>query len=171
MRRDVSPLNEDMIAQRYADRVTSRGGLCGRILPALDRGHARRLMMRRKEQLHADLQCPRFDSPHEHPAILRAIDVLDRKTQRLLGGGGRRFQLVDRLEQTHPAKPAQRWLAIARDIYSRGGRYRHERASLHAEAFQKSPIFSFYPAELRLGVAHQVHLVHRHNDLANPEQA
>src|SRR6266404_7054903 len=97
MRRDVSALDEDMMAQRYADRVTGRGGLCGRILPALDRGHARRFVMRRKEQLGADTQCPRFDSPYKHPAILHTIDILDRKTQWLLVGGWRWFQLVDRL--------------------------------------------------------------------------
>jgi hypothetical protein len=171
IRRDVTAFNKNVIAQVDADRFSRRSGFGRRRWPTLDRRHPRRFVVRREKQLIAHPQRPGLNSSHKDTSILHAINILNRKTQRLLRIRLSCLQLVDRLKQARPLEPRDGRIAVAHNIYPGAGRDRYERARFQPERLQGLSIHFLDFPERGLRVVGEIHLVYGHNYLANPKQA
>src|SRR5882724_10097641 len=99
-------------------------------------------MVRREQEPVADPQRTGFNSPRENTSVVRSVNILDGKTERLLAGGFDGFQGVDCLEQRSSLKPWRRAI-LGDNIRPVGRRNRDERASGQAAALQKVAVFPF----------------------------
>ncbi len=102
-------LDENMIAQRDSD------GFAGatptplrRRSPSLNRGHSRRLVMRRKNKLVADSDRSRLDPARKDPPFIHPINILNRKTKGQLGGRTHDIQVCPVLRADWAAEPRHR---------------------------------------------------------------
>src|SRR5438477_3669426 len=101
-------------------------------------------MVRREQQLVAYPQGAGLDAAREDAAVLHAINILNRKSQRLVRDRFGWFELIDRLKNGRPVKPTHRPLGIVRDIRAHTGGNRHKGARIYPELFKESAIFCFY---------------------------
>ena len=117
----------------------------------------------------SDLQGSRFDPPGEDPALIKLINLLDRKTERLAARQFGDFEVIQHVEHGRPFPP-RHVRAVRSDIVPVLGGNGYELLRLHTDRFEKLAIFLFEALEALLRIILQVHLVHQDRDLLDAEQ-
>jgi hypothetical protein len=189
VRNDVAALDENLLGERDADALASGGVVARRGVPTLDAGDDAGFCIGRKNERVADAQRAAFYATGDHAALVETIHVLDGEAHREFGERFRRLEGVEHVEHGRAGIPVHRVLH-GRDIVAcrvvrerreihrfecdiravaRGDR--HERARLDADLREESFVFrnDFFKDLVR--VIHEIHLVHRDDDLVNAEQA
>ena len=149
-------------------------------MPSLDSGHDAGLGVWREDQGIADAKRAGIDASRDDPALVEAINVLHRKAERQFGQRLRRFEGVEHFEDGRAGIPGDCWLdsfravdrsiAAAGDVDAVAGGDGDEGARFDADLPEEIFILGDDAVEDRLGIIDEVHLVHRHDDLADAEQ-
>jgi len=124
---------------------------------------------RQEEHLVADRDGARFDAPRDDAALVELVHVLHRQAQRELGTVVVGLEVVERLEDGEALVPGH-LLALFHDVLAVIGGDRDERMRLHVDRRQVPEIGVARLVENLLGVSDEVHLVHDHRDLADPQE-
>ena len=135
-------LDKDLLGQRDADGFAGRGSSAGRRVPALDGFDRAGLVGRRKNKSIANFDRAGFDAPGQDAALVKPVNVLDRKAQRLILRQLGHFEFVQRFQHGRPLPPGH-VRAASGDVVAVLGRNRNEQLRLDADALEQRAIFPF----------------------------
>ena len=128
------------------------------------------LLRRRENQSVADFDRAGFDAAGQNAALIKAIDILDRKTQRLIVRQVGDFEFIERLAARSglSTRACSRCSdAMLSPCLAAMGMNTFGSTPM---AFRNAAIFRFDLLEPCLGIILQIHLVDQHGDLADAEQ-
>ena len=170
LRRGNGPaLDKDLVGERDPDAFAGLGEVARGSVPALDGLHRAGLVAGGEDQPVADLDAAALDAPGQDAPVVEAIHVLNREPQGLVAERPGGFELVERLHHRRPLPPGH-VLAGRGDVVAFPGGDGNEAARLEAELREPGAILGLDGVEPLLRVAHQVHLVDQHGDLADAQQ-
>jgi len=166
---DNAAFDKNLLFERDADGLAGGGGVRGRGAPALDGFYRADFVCGREDQPVANLDASGFDPPGENAAPVKAINILDRKPQRLVIRDLGNPEPVQRLQHGW-AIPPRHVGAAGGDVIAIPGGDRDENLGFEPDGFEPRAVFLLDAAEAFLAVVFQVHFVHEHGDLADAQQ-
>ena len=170
VRSDVSAFDENLLGERDADGLARvRLGLLF-AAPILETGNGTRLVVWRKDEFVADAKRAGVDTARDDPAVVEAVHVLHRKTQRQIVHRLRGLEGIEQIGDARASVP-RHFGAISRgNIEAIARADRDERVRLHADLREERFVFRNHAVENRRRIVHKVHLVHRDDDLLDAEE-
>ena len=157
-RGDDPALDEHLVGERDADAFAGLGGVARRGIPALNGLHGAGFVAWREDQPVPDFDAATLDAAGQDAAVVEAIHVLNRESQRLVAGRLGGFEPVERRQHRRAFPPGQ-VLSWRGDIVTLPGRDGDDAARFEAELLEPRAVFGLHGAESLLRIAHQVHLV------------
>ncbi len=139
--------------------------------PAFDAGDGGLFVERRKHQFIAHAHRAALDAPGDDAAGVETVHVLDRQTQRAVGGGDGPLEFVEHPGDGRSGVPRHDGVRTRGDVDPLARRDRDEHARLDLEPGEERAVFRFDGAEHALLVIDGVHLVDHDGHLPDAQQA